>query len=95
MINPRAPRFDVECKKVELKQDSGGQYHYFREELDPRFPTPLQDKLDVNILCNADHGHDKVTGRSISGIVVFVGSTPIIWDSTVCKHPYLVLNSLH
>jgi hypothetical protein len=25
--------------------------------------------------------HDKVTGRSISGVVVYVGGTPIIWKS--------------
>ena len=30
---------------------------------------------------DADHGHDKVTGRSITGIVGFVGSTPAIWSS--------------
>ena len=28
---------------------------------------------------DADHAHNKITGRSITGLVVFVGSTPIIW----------------
>ncbi len=30
---------------------------------------------------NADHAHDHVTCRSISGLIVFVGSTPVIWHS--------------
>jgi hypothetical protein len=37
--------------------------------------------LDISIFFDSDHAHDKVTGRSISGVVVLVGSTPIIWRS--------------
>jgi hypothetical protein len=62
-------------------KDVGGQYHYFKEDIDPRFPSPLQKEFEVNKLCDSDHGHDKVTGRSITGIINFVGSTPIFWDS--------------
>jgi hypothetical protein len=35
----------------------------------------------VNIYFDSDHAHDKITGRSISGVIVYVGSTPIIWRS--------------
>jgi hypothetical protein len=37
--------------------------------------------LDINVFCDSDHGHDKVTGRSITGLMVFMGSTPIVWES--------------
>jgi hypothetical protein len=80
-INPAPPKIDAEYQKVTLKQDFGGQYHYFNEELDPKFPEPLLKELDVNMFCDSDHGHDKVTGRSITGIICFVGSTPVIWES--------------
>ena len=71
----------VEYQQLPLKKDFGNQYHYFQEDIDPRFPPPLQPELDINIFCDSDHGHDKVTGRSISGILSFVGSTPTTWHS--------------
>ena len=41
----------------------------------------MVDELKISIFCDANHGHDKVTGRSITGIIIFVGSTPILWES--------------
>ena len=63
-----------------IKEDFGYQYSYFTKDIDPRFPEPLSAKLDINIFVNADHGHDKVTGRSITGLIALVGSTPVIWS---------------
>jgi hypothetical protein len=57
------------------------QYAYTREELDHKFPRPLGKEMDVSIFFDSDHAHDKKTGRSISGVIVMVGSTPIIWKS--------------
>jgi len=51
------------------------------EEMDKNFPKPLGEELDVNIYFYSDHGHNRKTGRSISGIIVYVGNTPIIWKS--------------
>jgi hypothetical protein len=81
MNNPNPPTFDLEYKKTILRQEFGGQYNYFREELDPRFQEPLLRELDINVCCDSEHGHDKVTGRSITGLTIFVVSMPIIWDS--------------
>ena len=81
IINPAPPIIKPKFEDVEIKYDFGNQYCYFKEDLDPRFPTPLVDELEINIFCDADHGHDKVTGRSITGIIVMVGSTPITWSS--------------
>jgi hypothetical protein len=38
-------------------------------------------ELDLSIFFDSDRAHDKVPGRSISGIIVMVGSTPILWKS--------------
>lgn len=37
--------------------------------------------VDITIFCDADHGHDKVTGKSITGLFVFLGSAPTSWSS--------------
>jgi hypothetical protein len=36
-------------------------------------------ELPVNIFVDADHAHDKVTGRSITGLLSIIGSTPATW----------------
>jgi hypothetical protein len=81
VINPDPPKIDLKYETVTLQQDFGGQYHYFKEELDPRFPKPLLQELSINMFCDSDHAHDKTTGRSITGIICFVGSTPVFWES--------------
>ena len=80
-INPEPPTFAIGYEPVEIKTDFGHQYSYFHEELDPRFPKPLLKELDITCFVDADHAHDKVTGRSITGILTMVGSTPVIWES--------------
>jgi hypothetical protein len=45
------------------------------------FPKPPGEELKINIYFESDHAHDKVTGRSISGVVIYVGGTPIIWKT--------------
>ena len=66
----------------EVFEDFGHQYQYFQEELDPKFPKPKIKELQITIFSDADHAHDLVTGRSITGIIAFVGSAPIYWKST-------------
>jgi hypothetical protein len=75
-------RFSIEGEELDYQHiDFVEHYAYAREELDPRFPQPMGGELDITILFDSDHAHDKVTGRSISGIIVLVGSTPVIWKS--------------
>jgi hypothetical protein len=90
MINPEPPEIDSPYNVIQLEQDFRGQYHYFKEDLDPRFPEPLLNELEINIFCDADHAHDKVTGRSVTGILGLVGSTPTIWS---CKQQASVQTS--
>eukprot|EP00957_Ditylum_brightwellii_P082730 6290510-Ditylum_brightwellii.AAC.1 len=81
VINPTWLQLDLDHQKVDLKLDFGIHYSYFEEELDPMSPETLLEELDLYVFCDADHGHDKVTWRSITGIMLVVGSTPMMWSS--------------
>jgi hypothetical protein len=79
-IDPR--KFTVQGEEVDHNLiDFVEQYQYAREEIDPRFPKSIGKELDVSIFFDSDHAHDKVTRRSMSGVIVVVGSTPITWKS--------------
>lgn len=48
-----------------------------REELDPNFPAAFGPELESSVFFDADHAHDQKTRRSITGIIVMVGCTPV------------------
>ena len=73
---------DSTDKPPERFEEFGHQHHDFKEELDPKFPEPTTRELDITIFCDTDHAHNLATGRSVTGIIAFVGSTPIYWKST-------------
>ena len=81
VINPTPPVVDKKHENVELNHDFGYQCHCFQEDLDPQFPDPLVPESDINIFVDANHAHDKVTGRSITGLISFIGSTPTTYKS--------------
>ena len=58
-----------------------GDYPDAREELDPSFPEAFGTPLETTICVDADHAHDLKTRRSITGLIAFVGSTPVTWFS--------------
>ena len=68
-MNPKPPKIEPTCEIKELDHHFGNQYHYFHEDIDLRFPDPIMTKLDINIFCDSDHGHDCVSRRSITGIL--------------------------
>ena len=51
------------------------------EELDPKFPPPKGHPLTTGIYFDSNHAHDEVNRRSITGILTYVGGTPISWIS--------------
>ena len=51
------------------------------EEVDTNIPTPLIDELEITTFVDSDHAHDKVTRRSITGILILVGRTPVFFSS--------------
>lgn len=78
-IDPREPILNVEYE--ELTADFGNQYADFVEDYDNKLPSPLMKELPVTIFVDSNHGHDKVTGKSITGLIVFVGRTPIFYQA--------------
>ena len=50
-------------------------------EIDPGFPRPYGPILEKTILVDSDHAHDQKTRRSLTGPIIFVGSTPVMWPS--------------
>lgn len=57
------------------------QYPGAQEDVDSAMPKPMGVALQTSIFFDADHAHDQVTRRSVSGVIVYVGSTPVDWLS--------------
>jgi hypothetical protein len=51
------------------------------EEIDVNLPKPLIDEMEITVFVDSDHAHDKVSRRSITGIIIFVGRTPVVYSS--------------
>ena len=51
------------------------------EELDKNFPERLGKPLQTTVFFDSDHGHDQLTKRSCTGLVVYVGLTLVMWSS--------------
>ena len=81
LINPKEPQIDPLYKVVTLPTDFGNQYNYFQEDIDPRFPTAVLKEMMLSIFVDSDHAYDTVTGRSVTGMISFLGSTPLTWMS--------------
>jgi hypothetical protein len=65
----------------EFVADFEDQYKDVCEEMDPAFPEPKGESLATSIFFDSDHAHDTKTRRSITGVLVVVGSTPVSWLS--------------
>ena len=76
----------------EFRADFEDQYEYASEEIDLAFPEPKGKLIATSIFFDSDHVHDTETRRSISGVFIVVGSTPISWMS---KHQGAVTTSTY
>ena len=61
----------------EVKVNWEEQYPGAVEEVPHDMPQPKGNKVQVVIYVDADHAHDQLTGRSVTGILLFVNNTPI------------------
>jgi hypothetical protein len=52
-----------------------------REETPPGQPEPGIKKEQITICVDADHAHDVVTRKLVTGVVLFVNDTPVCWVS--------------
>ena len=81
-IDSRALQFERNCPDYELlRPDFLEDYPHAKEEVDPKLPAPHGTPLEVTILVDADHAHDLLTRRSLTGMLVYVGSTPVAWSA--------------
>ena len=74
-INRPTPDFD------KLIPDFLQDYPDVKEEIASHFPRAFGPVLDTSILVDSDHAHDKATRKSITGLLAYVGSTPMLWLS--------------
>lgn len=51
------------------------------EEIDEKLPKGHIDELEITAFVDSDHAHDKVTRRSITGLLILVGRTPVFFMS--------------
>ena len=83
MVDSREPilRGGKEALGKDFTQELGALYPDAAEELDANIPTPLVGDISITVFFNSDHGHDKVTRRSITGLIAFLGRTPALYLS--------------
>ena len=62
------------------------------EELPPDMPEPKGKSVRITVYLDADHAHDVVTRRSVTGILILLNNTPILW---ICKRQKTVETSTY
>jgi hypothetical protein len=77
-LDPKLPTSREKTKMEDFKE----VYPDAFEMIDPNSPDGLIEEMAITIFVDSDHAHDKKTRRSITGIIVFVGSTPVYWMSS-------------
>ena len=51
------------------------------EEIDIKCPETRVDELEITAFVDSDHAHDRMTRRSITGLLILVGRTPVYFMS--------------
>ena len=51
------------------------------EDMPDKMPASKGMKARITVYVDADHAHDKVTRRSVTGLILFVNGTPVKWLS--------------
>ena len=57
------------------------QYPGATEELPKDMPMPKGKEVKITTYVDADHAHDLITRRSVTGILLFINNTPVKWYS--------------
>ena len=74
-IHREEPEFD------KLIPDFLQDYPDAKEEIARHFPESFGPVMETTILVDSDHAHDKATRKSLTGLLAYVGSTPVLWLS--------------
>ena len=62
------------------------------EELPPKMPSPKGISTTITCFVDSDHARDQVTRRSVTGILLLLDNTPLVW---VCKRQRTVETSTY
>ena len=65
------------------------------EDLPYDMPHPAGSKAMLTCYVDADHARDKVTCRSVTGIILLINNTPVLWISKKLGEFVLLLFSSH
>jgi hypothetical protein len=86
LLNPNP--IDLKSAVEKYKEYDGWKEFYpeAQEELPLGIPKPVPNKkAQITVMVDADHAHCEVTRRSVTGILVFINSTPVRWYSKMQK----------
>jgi hypothetical protein len=56
-------------------------YREVQEELPPKMPKPLGQRVTISAFVDANHARNKVTRRSHTGIIIYLQKAQILWYS--------------
>jgi hypothetical protein len=82
---------EEELHQKSFHSDFLEDYDGAKEELGNGFPEAFGQELETSVFFDANHAYDHQTQCSITGIIVFVGSTPVLWPS---KHQGCIATSM-
>jgi hypothetical protein len=78
LVDPSVPDHD---QYTTMEHEWTEFYPDVVEELPPDMPEPKGKPVRTTCYVDSDHGHDAVTRRSVSGILLFVMGMPVRWYS--------------
>jgi hypothetical protein len=95
VLNSNSLLVDEELQQSSFHPDFLDDYDGAKEEIGTGFPDPYMVVMNWNLqyfLMPTSHAHHHLMRRSITGIMVFVGSTPVLWPS---KHQGCIATSTY
>jgi hypothetical protein len=69
------------ARELDLTEEFRDQYANAFEEIDASLPEALVDEILITVFVDSDHAHDQLTRRSITGMLIVVGRTPVMYMS--------------
>ena len=66
---------------MDYTEELGDLYLEAHVEIETNAPSPLVEEMEITVFVDSDHAHDQATRKSITGIVIFVGQTPVFYFS--------------
>jgi hypothetical protein len=92
VLNSNPLLVNEELQQSSFHPDFLEDYDGAKEAIGTGFPDPYGNELESSIFFDADHAHNHLMRHSTTGIMVFVGSTPVLWPS---KHQGCIATSTY